>query len=217
MYKINKIEQQTTENFATTDDAITLAVKRIYLADVEAIRLLSNFAIILSQGGLTVPGNLTIAGATTIQGDATVTGVLTTGNTKVGGTLETTGATTLKNTLNVTGNTTLTGTLQIGTWTIRSNAEGLQFFNGSDWATNSACKKMVIKDNSGLWTRSSDFSDGNVPIYVTAVSGGNAIALGNGYIYNNGGGLGLYNSDGNNWFQVDKNTGTLTVNGNEVS
>ena len=51
------------ENFdAATDAAITTSVKKIYLADVEAIRLLSNFAIQLSQGGTTIPGDVKITG-----------------------------------------------------------------------------------------------------------------------------------------------------------
>jgi hypothetical protein len=61
-YELNKIK--TKENFVTTttEQQIDTAVKRIYLADVEAIRLLSNFAIQLSQGGTTVPGNVTFSG-----------------------------------------------------------------------------------------------------------------------------------------------------------
>jgi hypothetical protein len=56
-YKINKLDQKSLEKFDNIDD-INNAVKRIYLADVEAIRILSNFAIQLSQGGFTVPGNI---------------------------------------------------------------------------------------------------------------------------------------------------------------
>ena len=66
IYKINNLENKLTnkvENF-TTDlpNEINTAVKKIYLADVEAIRLLSNFAIQLSQGGFTVPGTVKITG-----------------------------------------------------------------------------------------------------------------------------------------------------------
>jgi hypothetical protein len=62
--KINKLENKMVEGFSTstTEQQINTAVKKIYLADVEAIRLLSNFAIQLSQGGTTVPGNVNFTG-----------------------------------------------------------------------------------------------------------------------------------------------------------
>lgn len=62
-YKIDNLEKQKIEGFdASQDAAITTAVKQIYLADVEAIRLLSNFAIQLSQGGTTIPGKVNFSG-----------------------------------------------------------------------------------------------------------------------------------------------------------
>ena len=70
MYEINNLKKKLNnrvENFTTPDD-INTAVKKIYLADVEAIRLLSNFAIQLSQGGFTVPGNLNMIGQFTSEG-----------------------------------------------------------------------------------------------------------------------------------------------------
>ena len=67
LFEINNLKK-SRENFdAATDTAINTAVKKIYLADVEAIRLLSNFAIQLSQGGFTVPGNVAISGKTNLQ------------------------------------------------------------------------------------------------------------------------------------------------------
>jgi hypothetical protein len=59
IYEINNIKKKYIENFVTTtttEQQIDTAVKKIYLADVEAIRLLSNFAIQLSQGGFVIPG-----------------------------------------------------------------------------------------------------------------------------------------------------------------
>ena len=67
--ELNNLKKSLTnkvENFTTQDD-INTAVKKIYLADVEAIRLLSNFAIQLSQGGFTIPGNVNIGGALTVS------------------------------------------------------------------------------------------------------------------------------------------------------
>jgi len=66
--KMKKINEQFTTSLSTTDDAIKTAVKQIYLADVEAIRILSNFAIQLTQGGTTVPGNVTFNENITISG-----------------------------------------------------------------------------------------------------------------------------------------------------
>ena len=60
--KINKLEQKSLEEFTITEETkteIKTQIKQIYLADVEAIRILSNFAIQLSQGGFTVPGPIT--------------------------------------------------------------------------------------------------------------------------------------------------------------
>jgi len=66
--KMKKINEQFTTSLSTTDDAIKTAVKQIYLADVEAIRILSNFAIQLTQGGTIVPGNVTFNENITISG-----------------------------------------------------------------------------------------------------------------------------------------------------
>ena len=71
LYELNnikKIEGFYTTTTATTQEQINNAVKKFYLADVEAIRLLSNFAIQLSQGGTTVPGNVTFSGNVTANG-----------------------------------------------------------------------------------------------------------------------------------------------------
>jgi len=85
-YKLNKLEETEKFTTATTEQQITTAVKKIYLADVEAIRLLSNFAIQLSQGGTTVPGNVTFSGNVTtkgkmdVNGNLTISGVVATNN-----------------------------------------------------------------------------------------------------------------------------------------
>ena len=68
IYKINILNENFTST-STTEQQINTAVKKIYLADVEAIRILSNFAIQLSQGGFTVPGNITINGVTNVISD----------------------------------------------------------------------------------------------------------------------------------------------------
>ncbi len=61
---------KTTENFAdttttsVTPDQIKQMIRDIYLADIDAIRNLSNVATKLSTGGYTTPGNLTVSDTT---------------------------------------------------------------------------------------------------------------------------------------------------------
>lgn len=50
------------------------AIKQVYMADVEAIRNLSEVASKLQAGGLTIPGNLTISGAMSVKGNSSVEG-----------------------------------------------------------------------------------------------------------------------------------------------
>ncbi len=62
-------QNKTTENFADTTTAVTSdqvkqMIREIYLADIDAIRNLSNVATKLSTGGYTTPGNLTVSGTT---------------------------------------------------------------------------------------------------------------------------------------------------------
>ena len=57
IFALNKIETMAD---VTTTDQIKAAVKEIYLADVEAIRNLSEVATKLQAGGLTMPGQLNI-------------------------------------------------------------------------------------------------------------------------------------------------------------
>ncbi len=57
-YNQNKIKESMSDVSPDLKDAI----KKIYNADVEAIRNLSNVATQLQAGGLTIPGNLTVKG-----------------------------------------------------------------------------------------------------------------------------------------------------------
>jgi hypothetical protein len=56
LFKLNK-----TEHFATPDQLNT-SIKTIYQADIQAIRNLSDIALSLQKGGLTVPGNMSVTG-----------------------------------------------------------------------------------------------------------------------------------------------------------
>ncbi len=53
-------------------DQIKEAIKQVYIADVEAIRNLSNVATQLQAGGLTIPGNLTVKGSFNIIPKGTI-------------------------------------------------------------------------------------------------------------------------------------------------
>ena len=63
LYKIEKMADTSS-----TTDQIKQAVKEVYLADVEAIRNLSETATKLQAGGLTVPGNTNFSGNITTKG-----------------------------------------------------------------------------------------------------------------------------------------------------
>ncbi len=79
--KINNLEKKNIENFIITDadiQTINTSVKKIYLADVEAIRILSNFAIQLSQGGTIIDNNINFTG--TVTTDNIIGNITTTGN-----------------------------------------------------------------------------------------------------------------------------------------
>ena len=62
-YQINLLKKET---FAATPP-ITEEINRVYNADLDAVRNLSEIALKLTTGGLTVPGNLSITGKTTID------------------------------------------------------------------------------------------------------------------------------------------------------
>jgi hypothetical protein len=96
-FEINNLKKNK-ENFnELTEQEITTAVKKIYLTDVEAIRLLSNFAIQLSQGGSIISNNFNVDGNIIVdnnlvmdssianQSNITAGGTITAGNTITAG------------------------------------------------------------------------------------------------------------------------------------
>ena len=62
------------ESMADVASDVKEAVKQVYLADVEAIRNLSNVATQLQSGGLTIPGNLSVRGNLNVDGTNFVLG-----------------------------------------------------------------------------------------------------------------------------------------------
>ena len=67
----NKIESMADVSADVKD-----TIRQIYLADVEAIRNLSNVAAQLQAGGLTIPGDVTIKGKLNVSSDINTTGNL---------------------------------------------------------------------------------------------------------------------------------------------
>jgi hypothetical protein len=61
------------EPMSAVSNDLKEAIKKVYLADVEAIRNLSEVATKLQSGGLSVPGNLTTSGNTTVNGSKLIT------------------------------------------------------------------------------------------------------------------------------------------------
>jgi len=66
LINVEKIENNTIENMAneeeSLDDKIKGIVKKVYLADINAIRNLSEVSKKLQSGGIEIPGNLTVKG-----------------------------------------------------------------------------------------------------------------------------------------------------------
>jgi len=67
VFAIYKIETMGDVSSQLSQDQVKEMIKQIYLADVEAIRNLSNIATQLQAGGLTIPGNLTVQGELNIK------------------------------------------------------------------------------------------------------------------------------------------------------
>jgi microcystin-dependent protein len=67
VYMSNKIE-----SMADVSSDIKEAIKQVYIADVEAIRNLSNVATQLTNGGLTIPGDLKLIGDLKINGSLNI-------------------------------------------------------------------------------------------------------------------------------------------------
>lgn len=67
VFALYKIELMGDVSTQLSENQVKDMIKQVYLADVEAIRNLSNVAIQLQAGGLTIPGNLTVQGEINIK------------------------------------------------------------------------------------------------------------------------------------------------------
>ena len=67
VFALYKIESMADVSTQLTLDQVKDLIKQVYIADVEAIRNLSNVATQLQAGSLTIPGNLTIGGELNIK------------------------------------------------------------------------------------------------------------------------------------------------------
>ncbi len=68
------VDVVTSSSSAITNDSVKQMIREIYLADIDAIRNLSNIATKLATGGITIPGNCTISGNLNVQGSTQLTG-----------------------------------------------------------------------------------------------------------------------------------------------
>ena len=179
-YKLNKIE-----HFDTTQDQINATIKRMYLADIEAIRTLSNFAIQLSQGNTTISGNVTFSGNTTTSGNSTTNGnSIINGNSTINGNLTISGNILLSGNkmidfgFNDTSRNTDAGKISYGLL----NADALSIV-GKGTSTNN--RKVKILDNVeipgslkiGNWTISQDVSGQS--IFTNSINGTGIVKFGN--------------------------------------
>jgi cytoskeletal protein CcmA (bactofilin family) len=108
------------EGFASTSPIqITSAniadyIYDVYKADVKALQNLADVAIKLQDGGITVPGTMTVSNQLNVGGIAEITGATKLkSRLDVTGVAEITGATKLKSTLDVTGATNMASTLNV--------------------------------------------------------------------------------------------------------
>jgi len=74
IYWCNKNSESMADVAPLTEDKIKELIYKTYLIDVTAIKNLSDVAIKLQAGGLTIPGDLTVSGKLTIPGDLIVSG-----------------------------------------------------------------------------------------------------------------------------------------------
>ncbi len=124
LYRVETMADTSTTSTTITDQ-VKDAVKQIYLADVEAIRNLSNVATQLQAGGLTVAGNLKTSGKfATNNLDPTNMPDNWTGGLRIldGYASGTMGFGPDGKKLNASINAN--GELKLGTWTIKENANG---------------------------------------------------------------------------------------------
>ncbi len=123
-WKINNLDKKNIEKFTLTDtetqEAIKTSIKRIYLTDVEAIRLLSNFAIQLNQNGVTIPGNVKFLGTVTTN-SITTKNVNANGNINVTGNIDISGNITAINSINISGNNNIIDTDNITANNVTAN------------------------------------------------------------------------------------------------
>ena len=75
IYQNKTIERMS--NSESIDKKIEEGIKKIYRADIQSIRNLSEVSKKLQSGGLTIPGNLKVEGSITVEKDSNVKGTST--------------------------------------------------------------------------------------------------------------------------------------------
>ena len=149
MYKIscyNTIEK-FAENSPNISEQIKEQIGKIYKADVQAIRNLSDISKKLQEGSLTIPGNLTI------EGDI---------NMKGGKSIKSTGQLQLASNVNITGSISGTTITNINN-KMSSNTNLINSANNRISSTSTALSNRITSDVNGINARfKSRFPSSNV-------------------------------------------------------
>lgn len=110
--KINNLEKKNIEKFTVDNEEdtktdIKTSIKKIYLADIESIRKLSDFAIDIFQDNIIISEDVIITGKVNINNINSLGDINTTGNIDVSGNINTSGYILGNKNLNITGTTTI--------------------------------------------------------------------------------------------------------------
>ncbi len=201
---------KTNENFAETTTAITSdqvkqMIREIYLADIDAIRNLSNVATKLSTGGYTAPGNFTVSGTHTSNSLSTKSLSVSQNGRKIDCGVES------DNTAYIDFNSLTNGT---------NDRDARITATGGTAGTN---EKATLNINAGLITVNNTFSVKNTSGNVLSVNAGttdqdklqvfkNTNGVAPYLYYNKDGGFGVWTGSTSPW-KLEEN-GNLSVQGN---
>ncbi len=206
-WKMNNLQEKFVDLPTIINPAAT---PQLYAADAEAVKLLSNFAIQLSNGGTTIPGNVIFTGAITTNSNITATagtGVITGKTITATGDINATAGTvnakdiTATGAINVTGNITTT--------------------NGAITTTNGTVTAKDITATGAInVTGNTTTTNGNITttngtVTAATITGNNINSLGN-ITANTGTGI-ITGKNINSLGDITANTGTGIITGKIIN
>jgi hypothetical protein len=192
-WKINNLQEKFVDLPTIIDPAAT---PQLYAADAEAVKLLSNFAIQLSNGGTTVPGNVIFTGAITTNSNITATagtGIITGKTITATGDINATAGTV--NAKDITATGTITGKTITATGDINATAGT---FNAKDitatgnitttngtvtakdiTATGTINANGAVNVTGNIITTSGNITTTNGTVTAATITGNNINSIGN--------------------------------------